>query len=418
MNPFLKDIAVSTMLKERLSALSTLLKSRHILHSVALELELINDAMIPSEIEEVMRNISKSLTITQLGKDFLKIELESTKPDGMKPLLQSISNHFIEQLLAPERSSIQDSREFLAFHIKKRKEDLDVAENALAEYKNTNALLTPEIQVQSLNRLAILRQNLYQKKAELAGAQKNLGTLDQQLSKTNPVIGKIEEQIIKTRSELALLYAKYTKNHSSVQAKEREIRRLESERSELLKIAQPNFNSGQLWDIASSNVLGKAKIMQPFLSEQLHNLQMARSKFESLNEETKSLNNMILELEQKANNFGNSAKELYRLFKNVEIKRQLYDELVKRYEMAQLTGSLGIFEQKKRVKIIDLPFTPSKPSNFPPIIFAITGFLAGIFLGIGLATIVELFDTSIRRPDQLEILTEVPVITVIPKVLN
>ena len=37
MNPFLEDISVSTMLKERLAALSTLLKSRHILRSVAKE---------------------------------------------------------------------------------------------------------------------------------------------------------------------------------------------------------------------------------------------------------------------------------------------------------------------------------------------------------------------------------------------
>ncbi|MEF1341686.1 chain-length determining protein, partial [Vibrio rotiferianus] len=32
LNPFLEDIAVSTMLKDRLSALSTLLKSRHVLY--------------------------------------------------------------------------------------------------------------------------------------------------------------------------------------------------------------------------------------------------------------------------------------------------------------------------------------------------------------------------------------------------
>ncbi len=37
MNPFLEDIAVSTMLKDRLNAIRTLLKSRHVLRSVALE---------------------------------------------------------------------------------------------------------------------------------------------------------------------------------------------------------------------------------------------------------------------------------------------------------------------------------------------------------------------------------------------
>ncbi len=67
---------------------------------------------------------------------------------------------------------------------------------------------------------------------------------------------------------------------------------------------------------------------------------------------------MIFELENKANNFGENAKEMYRLQRDVNIKRQLYDEPPERYEMAQLTGSLGVFEQNKtRVKIIDLPYT-------------------------------------------------------------
>ncbi len=37
MNPFLEDLAVSTQLKDRINALSTLLKSRHVLFSVAQE---------------------------------------------------------------------------------------------------------------------------------------------------------------------------------------------------------------------------------------------------------------------------------------------------------------------------------------------------------------------------------------------
>lgn len=50
MNPFLEDIAVSTMLKDRLSALSTLLKSRHVLYSVAKQEGLIDDNMTTAEI--------------------------------------------------------------------------------------------------------------------------------------------------------------------------------------------------------------------------------------------------------------------------------------------------------------------------------------------------------------------------------
>ena len=242
-----------------------------------------------------------------------------------------------------------------------------------------------------------------------------MGSIDQQLSKTNPVIGRLEDQIIDIRSALTLLQAKYTNQHSAVQAKVRELERLENERKALLEQKQPGMNSDQLWDIASSTTLNKLSDIQPLLVTQLHSLQLVRARYESLTEETKSLRTMIFELENKANNFGENAKEMYRLQRDVNIKRQLYDELTERYEMAQLTGSLGVFEQNKRVKIIDLPFTPSIKSNMPAFIFILAGLVAGIGLGTGLAILFELFDSSIKRKDEIEDIMGVPVITVIPR---
>ncbi len=72
MNPFLEDIAVSTMLKDRLNALRTLLKSRHVLKSVGVERKLITDDMTPQEVEHVIQKISSSITVSQAGKDFFK----------------------------------------------------------------------------------------------------------------------------------------------------------------------------------------------------------------------------------------------------------------------------------------------------------------------------------------------------------
>ncbi|TNZ32096.1 GumC family protein [Vibrio parahaemolyticus] len=416
MNPFLQDIAVSTMLKDRLSALSTLLKSRHVLYSVAKEQGLIDDDMGAKEQEFIIKDLASRLSVQQLGKDFIQIQLRSGKAQGMESMLTSVSNRFVEQLLAPERSSIKDSSHFLTIHINKRREELDKADHAFAEYKNTYSYATPEMQAQSLTRLASLKQTLAEKEAELAGVTRSLGSLDQQLSKTNPVIGKIEEQIIEIRSELTLLRAKYTEAHSLVQGKLRELKRLEQERTVLLSSKQPELNSNQLWDIASNATVSSLGEAQPLLVSQLHQLQIMRSRFESLTEETVSLQKMIQELESNAHRFGSTATEINRLARDVAVKREMYDDLVERYEMAQLTGSLGVFEENKRVKIIDAPFTPTIPSNLPSIVFIILGFIGGAGLGVGLAAILELADNSVRSRRALEKHLGVPVITTLPKV--
>ncbi|HAS8423589.1 TPA: chain-length determining protein [Vibrio vulnificus] len=415
MNPFLEDIAVSTMLKDRLSALSTLLKSRHVLYSVAKQEGLIDDNMTTAEQDRLFHQLAGKLNVQQLGKDFIQIELVANSPKGMASLLSAVSDQFIDQLLAPERSSIRDSSEFLTVHIEKRQQELFAAEQALADFQNQYSADTPAMQAQNLTRLASLKQSLAEKEAELAGVEKTLGSLDQQLSKTNPVIGKIEEQIITIRSELALLSAKYTDQHSSVQAKMRELSRLEQERHQLLSNRSVTLNSAQLWDIASSTI-SDTNDSQPLLVTQLQQLQVIRGRYEALNEETLSLASMIGELEQKANRFGNTAKDITRLERDVTVKRQLYEELVQRYEMAQLTGSLGIFEQNKRVKVIDVPYTPSSTANLPVILFVLAGLFGGIALGAGMAIFFEIFDSTIRSQQQLLSLINVPVLTVIPRI--
>ena len=414
MNPFLEDLAVSTMLKERLSALQTLLHSRHILGLVAQERGYVHESMSPQAMDNAVAQLSNSLSVTMAGKDLIRIDYSSNKQEGMKETLEAVSRHFTEQLLAPERSSMKDSSQFLSENIDFRRQELDISESKLAEFKSREDTTLPEMQITSLDRLTKLKQRLYERQAELAGAKKRLGSIDLQLSKTNPVIGKLEEQIIRIRGELTLLQAKYTSQHSKVQGKLRNLNRLEEERTRLLSQTQPGLSSEQLWDIASSSSVDDLSKAPPILLSQLEELQQATSKVDALTEETNVLDSMIKELEKQASNFGRNEQELYQLQRDLALKRQLYTDLVERFEMAKLTSSLGIFEQDKRVKIIDRPYTPNSPSNLPTVLFIIAGIFGGVGIGSGLAVIAELCDTTIRRKDELMVLHSAPLLSRIP----
>jgi len=418
MNPFLEDLAVSSMLKERMEALSTLLHSRHILGAVAKARGLLSDDDPASRHDQVIETLSSSLSVQMAGKDLIRIDYRSHTPEGMRETLEVVSRQFIEQLLAPERSSMKDSSFFLQEHLKHRRQELDKAESALAEFKDRHTEDLPELHATNMSRLAHLRQRLAEREAELAGASRSLGSLDQQLSKTNPVVGRIEEQIVRIRGELALLRARYTDSHSQVQGALRSLRRLEEERRRVLASAERSVDTAQLWDIVSSTPINDEATTQPLLISQLQNLQSARSSVEALTEEVASLEAMIARLEKQTAGFGAQEHRLTTLERDLKVKRALYEELLQRHEMARVTGSLGLFEQEKRVKIIDRPFTPTAPSNLPLVLFVIAGVFGGLFLGAGMALLFELGDNSIRRRDQLEALTGAPVLTRIPPMVS
>jgi len=418
MNPFLEDLAVSSMLKERMAALQTLLHSRHILGAVAEERGYVNEHTTAEQYDEIIIKLSKDLSVKLAGKDLIRIDLKSTQAQGMRETLETVSRHFIEQLLAPERSSMKDSSYFLAEQLERRRLDLDGSERTLAEFKDEHNAELPELHLANVTRLAQLKQRLSERQAELAGASKSLGSLDSQLSRTNPVVGKIEEQIVLLRGDLALLKARYTDHHSKVQAAMRELTRLEDERQHVFVNSEHLINTEQLWDIATSRSMNLDSEFQPLLISQLKNLQSAQSKVEALKEETLSLQKMVDELKQQTEDYGQHERELTRLDRDLEVKRELYKDLLHRHEMARVTGSLSIFEQEKRIKVIDVPYTPVVPSNLPLALFVIAGFVGGCFLGCGIAVVLELTDTTLRRRDQLEALTNLPVISRIPPIAN
>ncbi|NRA53984.1 MAG: chain-length determining protein [Gammaproteobacteria bacterium] len=414
MNPFLEDFAVSPMLKERLDSLQTLLHSRHILGAVAREQQLIDDNSSAQEYQRTIDRLSNGLSMTMVGKDLIRIDYTAGSADGMKQMLTTVSSHFIEQLLAPERSSMEDSAIFLEKYLKQRQQALHLAEQALAKFKDLHARNLPQLHSANISRIAKLKLDLAKKKAQRSGVKKSLGGLNIQLSKTNPIIGKIEEKIIQLRGDLALLKARYTTKHSKVQATLRELKSLERERQQLLNHKQQALNSDQLWDIASSMSVTKGATSQPLLITQLEKLQDARSKLDFLSEEIISLTTMITKFEQTATNFGANQQQFSKLERDLDVKQQLYEELLHRFEMAQMTRALGVFEQNKRIKIIDLPYTPAGPSNYPLLLYVIAGLVAGMLLGSGLATLIALTDNRIFRRDQLERLSSVPVISRIP----
>ena len=432
LNPFLEDLSVSTNLKERMAALDTLVHSRHVLSSVADELGLTDSETSEGERNYLIRKLSSGIVVTQKGKDLVQLSYRSGNPDEMRQTLEVVSSHFVEQLLAPERSSIEKSEEFIKAQIEQQKDELLLAEKKLSEFKQQNAAQLPAFHGGNVKRLRELRQSLAQKQVELAGATAAVSSIDRQLSSTNPVIGALEKRIVALTSELALLRSRYTDQHSKVENVQRQLSHLQEKRSYLIdktsRLTPEQID--QLWNLAMSSGLGdntaasalvvaddasESGRLSSLLLSQLQDIQKSKTREQQLQQEINSLEQQIRVTDEQVRSYASVERELTELERDLETRKNLYNEFLKRYEMAKVTGSLGKFEEKNRIKIIDEPFTPTHPSNLPAVVFVVAGLLGGLALGIGLALLLELMDTSVRRSDQLQQLTRAPVLSRLPK---
>lgn len=414
-NPFLKDLMVETNLKKRMEALNALVHSRHILTEVAVKQGMIDeDEKDLSKKEIAISKLSKSLKVSLIGNELVRIEYQAPKVEGMVDTLNLIALRFVERVIAPQRYSIYKSRDFLEKELNSREQDLLEAEAKLATYKSDFASELPELHARNVIRLTQIKDDLADRKTALNGAQARYENLRERVSQTNPVIGRIEEKIVAMMGELAVLRARYTDQHSSIRALKRKIKSLEDERARTLSSSKKiNIEDlERLWDRASMIETDKGEA--PLLVEQLKQLQSVESEIQGLEQEVKSLEQEFEENSQKVKNFGSHEKEITNLERDIEVKRKIYEDLASRHQLAEVTGALGKYEESDRVKMIDPPFEPTHPSNWPIPVYLIAGLFTGIFLGTGLGSVSEIADTRIYTTEKLEKILDTTVIGRIP----
>ena len=95
---------------------------------------------------------------------------------------------------------------------------------------------------------------------------------------------------------------------------------------------------------------------------------------------------------------------------DADSNRQLYDNLLQKLKEAGITAGL----RSSNIRVVDpalVPTAPSAPQKARNILLA---FVVGLVGGIGLALFREYFDNTIKSPDEIESLTGLPSLAVVP----
>ncbi|TDP01070.1 GumC family protein [Marinomonas balearica] len=420
LNPFLKDLSVETQIQQRIKALDTLLHSRHILKRVAEEKSLYASNASNYAKDQIIGKLSANLKVNLFGSDLIRISYRSGTPEGMSQVLKKVREVFIEQLLAPERSSMSSSEDFLLNQLIEQRVQLEEAEVALAKFKSKNALQLPSLFNNNVQSMSELRQLIADKEIELAGQQAVMDSLHTELLRNNPLIGLLENDIMQQKRELNNLLARYTQKHSKVVIATANLSRLEKELIEFLNITKSITSFDELERLWLSS-LSKIEDALPNSGANVsfipgEEIESAKLRYSRMKQELAQLKLQQKDLLAFISSSSTVEQQLKTLNRDIEVKKKVYQDTLNRHERAKLTGALGDYEQKDRIKVIDEAYTPSSPSNMPAILYMILGVIAGIGLGSGAALIIEITDSRLRYITDVQSIAGVPVLARIPKV--
>lgn len=124
------------------------------------------------------------------------------------------------------------------------------------------------------------------------------------------------------------------------------------------------------------------------------------------------LKTQIGELEQKLKNFSGKELEYSRMLREIEVSKRLYAMLKEKLEEARISEAQRVGD----VSILDPAIMPASAVNKGPRGNILLSILLGVVLGFIFAFIIESMDTSIGTIEDVERLTNLPVLGVVPSI--
>ena len=211
----------------------------------------------------------------------------------------------------------------------------------------------------------------------------------------------IEERLYAFRLELAPLKERYAADHPDVVTKERQIRELEQRRERLLKDSTKNL-----------------KPTNPIFIQKQGQLTATRNELATAERQLAALIERRQEYEQRLMRSPIVERDYTALQREYDAKLAQFREVEDKREAARLSESLEVEQKGERFAMIDAPRVPQEPISPNRIAIILLGIVVAVGGGVGLASLVDAMDTTVRGSKDIADLFDTPPIATIMYVEN
>lgn len=253
--------------------------------------------------------------------------------------------------------------------------------------------------------------------AEVAYERQNrIWMVDANQNTTTQKLSQLSNALTAVQTELAEKQAAYELAHTEngaavaaqsdpiVQALMKEKSGLDEQYAEALAQFGPNWPKVQALkaqDDAVSTELNAAK------ADALHRID---NQYHQIETRQALLERDVNRQEVQANNMAQKLVEYNLLKHDAESNKQLYDGLLEKLKEAGITAGL----RSSNIRIVDPALVPSAPSEPRKTRNIALAFLVGLVGGVGLAFLREYLDNTIKSPGDIQSLTGLPCLAVVP----
>lgn len=336
------------------------------------------------------------------GSDVVRISVQHVDPVIAQQAANLLVDVFIEESQRMNSQDVRAAREFIQAQLLQFEADLEQAEENLVRYKEQAEFVTLSGEtssvVDSLTRLESMRAEAYvtqeTARSRLDALRGELGNeqrpiVSSNVIASNPVVSGIRSQLASLEAQLAAAREQYTDRHPRVITLQAQIDEYRQELNNQIARLETTDTDNRL---AQEMISLQAEVMA----------QQAR---------IEALDRLIADREALLGDLPEKELHLTRLIRTANVTEGIYTTLLQRYEEMRINEAM----ESANVSILDpaiVPRNPVKPRV--QLNVAIAGLL-GLFVGVGIAFVLEYLDTTFKDPDEIEGYIGLPVLGKAPR---
>jgi len=388
------------------------------------------------------------------------LSYECEDPKKAQLVTNEISSYYLEKNIESREKYALGTTKFLEEQLKEVKSAMDGLDTKLAEYRKGHLEKLPEFTNLNMQKVEKLSSDISNINMQIRLLEEQRATLRNKLASLDPYSGASdrvlspEERLQQARLERAQLLSKYSRKHPLVLAKNREISLLEKQAGDGDNIGQLKLHLHEL-EMKLADLKSRYSGRHPSVKAAMRELnevkkQIAspgskvqdnsettakdatnpayvslKSDFDkitvsvsSLKAERARLESQMKDVYAKLHAMPEVAKKYNELDTDYQNTKAYYQELQQKLLTARVSQGMEEAQLGETFKVIEPAFLPEKPDKPNRLAIILIGIVLGMGCSVGVASLREYTDKSVRDTDTMEKITGVPVLSIIPAIVT
>jgi polysaccharide chain length determinant protein (PEP-CTERM system associated) len=416
---------ITASAQDRLPSINDQIMSRSRLERVIIDFDLYKRQRAAAPMEDVVDLMRSDIGAPQIekGEQTFRISYQNTDPSIAQKVTARLASLFIEENSSERENLAQSTNVFLESQLQDAKQRLLEHEQKLEVFRRMHDGELPS-QLESNLRAISSAQLLMQSTNEAINrASERKLLLERQLAdaRTLPIVvtpvpgANQQEATLPLAQQLTILQARleqmklrYKPDHPDVRATERSIHDLQA------KV-----------DAEAKNQPDASAAVRPLSREEQDRLKrigdleaeldvVARQL--SVNQaEQLRLKNTLSEYQRKVELVPTRETDLVNLTRDYEVLKKAYDDLLLKWEDSKLSANLERRQIGEQFRIVDPASLPERPENqVQRVAIIFGGAIVGLVLGIAVALLLEITDSSLKGEEDISRVLALPVLAMLP----